>query len=97
MLKRLKKWEEEHEDADLTQMEEAIDAELARMRRQILAQMAQESTQDREAKTLCPKCQQKMMKNGQKKRELRTKNGAKITIEREQMRCHQCGMTIFPP
>jgi len=96
MLNRLNKWEAENEDATLTQMEEAIDAELAGLRQRLLEQMAQEG-EKREAKANCPTCEQPMMKNGQKKRTLRTKNGDKVTLEREQMRCHQCGMTLFPP
>lgn len=96
MLNRLKKWEAENEDANLTQMEEAIDAELAGIRKQLLEQMAKES-EKKETRARCPNCEQTMMKNGKKTRELRTKNGEKITIEREQMRCHQCGMTLFPP
>lgn len=96
MLNRLNQWEAENKDADLTQMEEAIDAELAGIRRQLLEQMAREG-EPREARTLCPNCNMPMMKNGKKKRTLRTKNGDKVTIEREQMRCHACGMTLFPP
>ena len=96
MLKRLKKWEAENEDADLTQMEEAIDGELAAVRKHLLQQMAQEG-EKKEGRPTCPNCGGKMMRNGQKKRELRTKNGEKISLEREQMRCHHCGMTLFPP
>jgi YgiT-type zinc finger domain-containing protein len=96
MLNRLNKWEAENEDATLTQMEEAIDAELAGIRQQWLEQMAREG-ENREARALCPNCDQPMMKNGRKKRPLCTKNGDKVTIEREQMRCHHCGMTVFPP
>lgn len=96
MLQRLKEWETENEDANLTQMEEVIDAELAGIRKQLLEQMAKENEQ-KEASVSCPKCGQQMMRNGKKRRELRTKQGEKVTIEREQMRCHQCGMTFFPP
>ncbi|WP_420640639.1 YgiT-type zinc finger protein [Candidatus Leptofilum sp.] len=94
MLNRLNQWEAENKDANLTQMEEAIDAELAGIRQQLLAQMAREG---KAARVDCPNCDQPMMKNGKKTRTLRTKNGDKVTIEREQMRCHECGMTLFPP
>lgn len=96
MLNRLNQWEAENKDADLTQMEEAIDAELAGIRQHLLEQMAREG-ETSEARTVCPNCDQPMMKNGKKKRTLRTKNGDKVTIDREQMRCHECGMTLFPP
>ena len=79
MLNRLKKWEAENEGANLTQMEEAIDAELAGIRKQLLAQMAQED-ETKEARASCPNCGQPMMKNGKKRRELRTKNGGKIIL-----------------
>lgn len=96
MLNRLNQWEAENKDADLTQMEEAIDAELAGIRQQLLEQMARKG-EPPEARVVCPSCDQPMMKNGQKKRTLRTKNGDKVTIIRKQMRCHECGMTLFPP
>ena len=94
LLERLAEWEKENEAADLTQMEEAIEGELAVMKRQLLEKMANKELKEKQA---CPKCGQEMMKNGKKKRKLRTKNGEEVTIEREQRRCHQCGMTIFPP
>ena len=96
MLNRLNQWEAANRDADLTQMEEAIDAELAGIRQQLLEQMAREG-ENPEARVVCPNCDKPMMKNGQKKRTLRTKNGDQVTIIREQMRCHECGMTLFPP
>ena len=96
MLNRLNQWEAANKDANLTQMEEAIDAELAGIRQQLLEQMAREE-KELEARADCPNCDQPMMKNGKKPRTLRTKNGDKVTIEREQMRCHACGMTLFPP
>lgn len=96
MLNRLNQWEAANKDADLTQMEETIDAELAGIRQQLLEQLAREG-ETPEARAVCPNCDQPMMKNGKKKRTLRTKNGDKVTIEREQMRCHECGMTLFPP
>ena len=94
MMARMAEWEAKNSDADLTQIEEAIDGELAALRKQLLEKMANKEITTTQK---CPECGEEMMKNGVKKRELRTKNGSKIELKRDQMRCHQCGKTLFPP
>lgn len=96
--KELKKWWEETEEVSLTAMEDAIDEQLAKLRRDLLAEMAQELEEKGiEEERLCPRCEKPLSRNGEKKREIRLKGGEKLKIEREQRRCPECGMTIFPP
>lgn len=94
---KIQEWERENPEATLTEIEEAVDAELAELRKALIERVANKGKEGAPEKVSCPRCGQGMMKNGQKKRELKSKGGEKITIEREQMRCHQCGMTFFPP
>ena len=93
----LKQWQKENPRPTLTEIEETIDAELAKLRQQLLEDVAQSSRQEEKESYLCPKCGTQMVRNGQKSRQLRTKADEKITITRTQMRCLECGMTLFPP
>lgn len=97
MLAKIQAWEKENPEATLTEIEEAVDAELAGLRKVLIERVANKEKEGTPEKVSCPRCGQAMMKNGPKKRELKSKGGEKITIEREQMRCHHCGMTLFPP
>jgi hypothetical protein len=38
-----------------------------------------------------------MVKNGRRKRQLHSKEGQTIQLERQQWRCLSCGTTLFPP
>lgn len=97
MLAKIQEWERENPDATLTEIEEAVDGELAGLRKVLIERVANKAKVEAPEKVICPQCDQAMMKNGLKKRELKSKGGEKLTIEREQMRCHHCGMTLFPP
>ena len=95
IYKRLAEWESQNKRANLTQIEEAIDEELARVRKALLEEMV--NNKEVEGEQSCPSCGKRMLKNGKRKRELRTKNGDRVIIEREQKRCGGCGKTFFPP
>jgi len=92
----VKGWQQENPRATLTEIEETIEGELSKLRRLLLEDVAQGSEQEEEAH-LCPQCTTPMVKNGAKSRQLRSKADEKITIKRTQMRCLDCGMTLFPP
>ena len=99
MESQIKQWRDAHPRATLTEIEEAVEKELAELREAVVESLVQEgedSAREQEA-PLCPHCQSKMVKNGKKKRRLKTKEGKTITLERQQMRCLTCGMTLFPP
>ena len=91
----LKQWQKENPTPTLSEIEEAIDTELAQLRRLLLENVAQ--TSEQEEAYHCPKCSTQMVQNGKKSRQLRTKADEKIRLERIQMRCLECGMTLFPP
>ena len=97
MLAKIQEWESENPEATLTEIEEAVDAELAGLRKVLIERVTNKEKEGEPEKVSCPRCGQAMMRNGQKKRELKSKGGEKVTIERDQMRCHHCGMTLFPP
>jgi predicted RNA-binding Zn-ribbon protein involved in translation (DUF1610 family) len=94
---KMKQWRKNNPKATLTEIEEAVDSELAQMRQTIVERLVQEELVPEQTAYECPQCGKFMVKNGKRKRKLKTKGGEQITFEREQMRCLECGMTIFPP
>ena len=92
-------WWRQQRQYTLTEIEEAVDAELAQLRQQLVEDLLGEmSCQEPDmSKPLCPACQEVMKPNGKKKRRLRSKEDQVIELNREQMRCPACGMTLFPP
>lgn len=93
----IKQWRQANPKATLTEIELKIDEELKKVRQLLVEETAQGLADGEDKQMLCPQCGGAMMRNGKKRRTLRTKGGERIELEREQMRCHQCGMTLFPP
>lgn len=97
ILSALNGWHQQTKgEATLTEIENNVDAALAQLRQQLVSQLAAEE-ETRTVPIACPNCQKEMRRNGKKKRLLRGKENTTITLEREQMRCPDCGMTFFPP
>ena len=92
---RLQRWHEANPDATLTDMEQAVDAELRRLRQELVGGLAAEGADSN--RPSCPECGQEMVRNGQKRRQVRTKDNEVLQVERMQWRCLGCGMTLFPP
>ena len=97
LMQKIAAWEKENPKATLTEIEEAVDQELAKLREQLVNEIAQMKEAGTQSKVACPNCGTQMVKNGKKKRELTMKGDKQVTIERQQMRCLECGMTLFPP
>lgn len=96
--KRVRAWEGSHRRATLSEIETAIDDELTQLRRELIEELVKEREAERQGVAeACPNCGQVMAVNGQKKRQLKSKGGEEIRMEREQLRCTGCGMTLFPP
>ena len=92
----INRWRQENPKATLTEIEEAVEAELAELREALVQRLVQEREEERKT-MFCPNCEKEMVKNGYKDRTLRTKESKTITLKRRQMRCLECGMTLFPP
>lgn len=97
MENQIRQWRDANPKATLTEIEEAVEKGLAELRETMVTSLAQEGEEKEWEAPLCPHCQTKMVKNGKKKRRLKTKEGKTIILDRQQMRCPHCGMTIFPP
>lgn len=97
LAEKMQAWSQANPKATLTEIEVAVDNELAKLRRTIVESMVQTREAVEPLSHLCPECGRQMVKNGKKKRQLRTKEGQTIELERQQLRCLHCGMTLFPP
>lgn len=97
LAEKMQAWSQAHPKATLTEIEIAVDNELAQLRRTIVESIAQTRESDEQVSHLCPQCSRPMVKNGKKKRKLKAKEGQTIELERQQLRCLKCGMTLFPP
>lgn len=97
LIRKMRQWREVNPKATLTEIEEAVEAELAQLRKQLVEAMIQEGAAGPQEDPGCPQCGQKMVKNGQRQRKLKGKEGQTIELDRQQWRCLSCGATLFPP
>jgi hypothetical protein len=97
LAEKMEAWSQANPKATLTEIEVAVDKELAKLRRTIVESIAQTRGAVEQISHECPQCGRRMVKNGKKKRKLQAKEGQRIELERQQLRCLNCGMTLFPP
>ncbi len=97
LAEKMQAWSQANPKATLTEIEIAVDNELAKLRRTIVESIAQTREAVEQISHECPQCGSPMVKNGRKKRKLKAKEGQTIELERQQLRCLNCGMTLFPP
>lgn len=97
LMHKMSQWQQAHPKATLTEIEEAVEAELAQLRKRLVEEMVREKEATSQSVPDCPQCGQKMVKNGQRKRKLASKEGQTLELNRQQWRCLACGATLFPP
>jgi DNA-binding transcriptional MerR regulator len=90
-------WEEQHPEADLTEMEEII----LKLRKELGREMAQMLLEEREARVVvpgpkCPKCGEEMRYKGQKGTRVESRVG-QLELGRGHYYCPKCKESIFPP
>ena len=94
-------WRQQNPKATFRMIEAELDRRLSELRARMLSDIAIASASaEWEAGTgapVCPKCQQKLRPKGKKKREIQTRDGGSVKIEREYGVCPECGAGIFPP
>jgi YgiT-type zinc finger domain-containing protein len=94
-------WRAQNPRATLREIEAEVDKRLAELRVRMIADaaMASESAEweNGEQAEKCPECGAELEKKGKKKREMQTRGGQVIELEREYGQCPKCGAQIFPP
>jgi len=97
LAEKMQAWSQANPKATLTEIEIAVVSELAKLRRTIVESIAQSREAVEQISHECPQCGSQMVKNGKKRRKLKAKEGQTIEFERQQLRCLNCEMTLFPP
>ncbi len=97
LIQKMSQWQRANPDATLTDIEEAVEAELAQIRQRIVEEMVREKEAASHEEPDCPRCGERMVKNGRRSRKLKGKEGQTVTLDRQQWRCLSCGATLFPP
>jgi hypothetical protein len=94
-------WRQQNPKATFRMIEAELDRRLSELRARMLSDLAIASASaDWETgpeAPICTKCKQKLRPNGKKKRELQTRGGVSVQLERAYGICPQCGQGIFPP
>lgn len=94
-------WRQQNPKATFQAIEEELDRRLNALRARMLADLAVTSAsaewEGKDGTPKCPKCGAHLEANGKKKRELQTRGGQGVEIEREYGVCPKCGQGIFPP
>lgn len=94
-------WREQNPRATLREIEAEVDKRLAELRVRMIADAALASKKAEwekgEEAGKCPVCGAELEKKGKKKREMQTRGGQVIELEREYGQCRKCGAQIFPP
>ncbi len=102
ILSGMREWREQHPDATLTDIEQALDDRWYRVRARMLQALALE----REAATwqvtgadrpTCPDCGRKLIRRGRQPRQLQTHGGQNLTLTRSYGYCPACKKGHFPP
>lgn len=97
---RMRAWRRAHPKATMYEIEVELDAQIAAMRAQLLAETAVGAGAEggaAEAAAVCPVCQGQLVKEGKRRRKLKTTGDQEVVLERVYMRCPQCGYGVFPP
>lgn len=98
VISGMTEWRQQHPNASFREIEEEVDKRLAALRARMMTDVAVQSAQTEwEEGAVCPSCGVELVKKGKKKRELQTRGGQEVELEREYGVCPRCGQGIFPP
>lgn len=98
----VERWRQEHPEATLTEIEEAVGGRIAEVRTQMVEDLAHQGrTADlkrvpKEARPRCPQCGEPVIANGKQKRRLITDYEQHIDLERSKAYCTHCQVSFFP-
>jgi ribosomal protein S27AE len=92
-------WRQAHPKATWAEIEAAVDAQLGPLRAQLLADtaMASDATVLDGARRVCPRCGERLLAAGTRRRQLQSEQGEAIALERTYARCPRCRAGLFPP
>lgn len=96
-------WRQQHPKATLQEIEDAVDERLRRLRTRMVEDTVQASRaadwrqQAKEERPRCPQCGTPLVARGKQKRQVQTRSGTPLELERRYGTCPGCGSGFFPP
>ena len=99
----MNQWRQEHPQATLREIEEAVDERMNRLRAQLIQEIAQMSAVEEwsqvpeEERPICARCGTVLVSRGKQTRWVQTNGGEALKLERSYGTCPDCGQGIFPP
>lgn len=109
MQARLQQWRQEHPRASFDEIEDAVQVEVARWQAQLVANVIQGGSlagpavgadgdpPDTAPAPSCASCGERMQRGGRRRREVLSRMGQPIRLERDYYVCPACGAGLFPP
>jgi hypothetical protein len=102
---RLQQWRQAHPQATFDEIEDAVQQEVARWQAELVAEMASEGAGERDsaeaaepdARPHCASCGLPMQRTGMREREVLSRQGQPIRLQRAYDVCPACGTGVFPP
>jgi hypothetical protein len=105
MRARLQQWRQEHPRATFDEIEEAVQQAVVRWQAQLVEELAAEGAGDTgdssavewEGRPVCAACGAWMHRCGTRTREVLSRLGQPLRLERAYSVCPTCGAGVFPP
>lgn len=103
---RLQQWRQAHPRATFDEIEEAVQQEVARWQAELVAELASEgaaqhdcpaAAKETEDRPICAACGIPLQRNGTRAREVLSRQGQPIRLQRAYYVCPACGAGVFPP
>jgi uncharacterized protein with PIN domain len=99
----LAQWRQQHPTATFTEIEAAVDQQVDALRAQLVAELARASraadlaAKDAGAPPRCPACGERLVRQGQHRRQVVVQGGQTVGLDRDYAVCPVCGVGLFPP
>ena len=102
VLSGMAEWRQQHPQASLRAIEQALDERLSRLRAKLLEDVALASQvrvwdSQSEQPPVCRQCGQPLAPRGEQERHLGTHGGREVVLKRTYGVCPVCGTGLFPP
>jgi hypothetical protein len=96
VIEKLLAWNDQHEEPDMTQIEEIVLALREEMGLAFVAQVLEGQEKTAPVREHCKGCGQEMRHKGKKRKVIESRIG-EILLEREYCYCTECSAGLFPP
>jgi hypothetical protein len=83
LSRKMSQWQQANPHATLTDIEEVVQKELAQVRKWLTEKMLAERKSTTRGVPKCPSCGQEMVKNGWRRRKLKSKEGQSSELNRQ--------------